>query len=701
MGRNVLLLLLASLSVMLLPSASAITGDIIGVGDSKAPDVWVTGAPTAWTTSGATATLHCDDYRTPNCRTGTYKFNTSVTRPGAQCPQTESSYFTSGSDKLTVNDYAWVCGMAKDDALNINFSHPLEFRVDNSPPVTILKKQAQKPPNSNGWFSNVQRVTALINCTDVASGCDMITYCRAGPSCTPNIIVSPSPEPGWIFRGSTEGVNYFVFYSNDSVGNVGGYVFENVSIDNTPPATTVDSRPSDSFVPITGHITDATSGGDQAEYKICSDQACNSQIYPQSGWAQATMGSVSGSRKYWSFVPPQSLSATSFFFVRSNDTAGNQENPKYGGRIIPDSLPPTVTVGFSPASAQGKQIAGIPQTGYWWNKNLRATLYCHDQSPPCTMEWCHDAPGQAGCQPRTSPPVGNVTSLPPFSGDGVHYLRVNATDSAGNSMKVSVHSEPFGIDTVKPSTVLTVTATGQDQSKFRITPSYSAKSLDSVNISAYSTDPMSGIDRTVITYVEAGEARVFSQRTHTCTGGQQQCDFIYSFRDTGLMYRVESYDNAGNVNSSPSATGWHFLVDHPLANFVAHESFVTMGTVDKGRVMVRNLQNQDENVTIWFEGYALAWFEEGEGKYQISDDGRELNVTDLAQGESRTFSIGIMASEPGAYELYMNATASVSGVQDADTMRISSSFPPDFPGLEMWAMMLLILAASAAYCKKI
>ena len=713
------------LIAIILITASCIpllVGAGVGVIDNKKPDVWIRGAPTTWGTGTARATLRCDDYRTPNCRTGTYKFNTSLTSPGAQCPQSESLYTIAGFLPMAVNNYMWICAAAKDDALNVNFSYPVEFRVDNyAPTVTGLVSKNPSgtydaPDGKNGWYTSIGRppicppgpplnrppcLQMALSCNDIGIGCDSFVYCQdTTGTCTPNIVCRTN-QPCRGFGFVQDGNHHVRVKANDTLGNMGQVQNIMVPLDRQAPTTHVDSRISDSFVPITGNTTDAVSKANQTEYKICQVSACGL-------WQHATMGSTvwdstsSAFATFWSFNPTGLTMGLPYTFqVRSNDTAGNQEAATLGGNLIPDNVPPTVTVGFAPSTAQGKQITGIPQTGYWWSSAVTPTLYCHDQSPPCTMEWCHDAPGQAGCQPRTVPAAPNRTQLTQFSGEGLHYLRVNATDSAGNYMKVSPYIEPFGVDTVNPSTIITVTATDQSQNQFQIPPSYSAKGLDKVNISASSADTTSGIDRTVITYVEAGEARVFSQRTYTCTGGQPQCDFTYSFKATGLMYRVEVYDNAGNVNASPSTTGWHFLVDHPLANFVAHDAFVTMGTVDKGRVMVRNLQNQMENVTVWFEGYSLAWFEEGEGNYQISADGRKLNVTDLAQGEARTFSIGIMTSDPGTYELYMNATAWVSGVSDSDTMRITSAFPPEFPGLGLWAVMLLILAASAAYWKRI
>lgn len=685
-------------------------------------------ALTSWQQGTTTARMACTDPGGSGCDTSTYGMLFTTTSPGSSCPTTYSSYNPSSS--VSVPDHGWACAIANDTGPpgNQNESYPTEFFLDNSGPVTSMTVY---PPTigmvaylgitgRNGWYtglpSTIGYLRADLICTDNGIGCNNTKYCvythiqGVTSQCTPNLLCDPKVTLQCSQQFTTDGEHRIVAFSNDSLGNTESpsKAFS-VKLDSVAPAISIDPRTS-SFATITGNSTDATSGVNGTDYRVCltSDTTCSSPVVQ---WTSVNLLTAAPGNwdpnsnfyvRYWTTGTISGLNpaATYTVYFRGNDTAGNLATVQTT-QLVPDNQPPTITASFTGASGNTNTNCGAGTSGkLWWRTSpIVATLSCQDVSTPCTMLWCNDTAN--ACLPSVGPiPTG--AAIPAIGGEGTHYIRVNGTDSVGNTMSMSnLHQECFGIDSVIPSADLKVTATDISQKKFVIAPSYSSKNLDSVNISVNSSDATSGIDRTEIKYVRAGEAITYNEQTFSCTGGQTQCDFLHQFQGTGLMYRILVFDNAGNMKAMPSSTGWYFLMEHPVANFEAHESYVIMGTMDKGKVQVRNVQNAMENVTIMLDGYALAWFEEGEGAYQMSADRRELNVTDLAQGDSRTFHIGVMASDPGTYALYMNATAIVSGVQDGDTLRVVSSFPADFPGLEMWAIILLFGITGLVYWRKL
>ncbi len=104
--------------------------------DQIPPTVSVTGAPAGWSNTDETATVSCSDTGDSGCDSGSYVLLTYTSDPGS-CPSTHASYTLSSPQ--TISTHVWVCAAANDSADNTGLSTPVEFMVDQTPPISSVR----------------------------------------------------------------------------------------------------------------------------------------------------------------------------------------------------------------------------------------------------------------------------------------------------------------------------------------------------------------------------------------------------------------------------------------------------------------------------------------------------------------------------------------------------------------------------------
>ncbi len=111
--------------------------------DGTAPTVSVTGTPSGWQKTDASAGVSCSD-GSSGCNASTYALNTSATSITA-CPTSYAAY-TLKTLPYTVSQHMWVCAAAKDNAGNVGFSSPANFTIDKSTPQWSNNKNNPASP---------------------------------------------------------------------------------------------------------------------------------------------------------------------------------------------------------------------------------------------------------------------------------------------------------------------------------------------------------------------------------------------------------------------------------------------------------------------------------------------------------------------------------------------------------------------------
>lgn len=145
--------------------------------DTSAPSVSVTGAPSIWQNSDASAGVGCSDSGS-GC--GTYGLKTYSSNPGS-CSSDYNQYPL--APPQAISSHIWVCAAAKDVAGNAGFSSPVEFKVDKIPPQVKPYGVPFAPCTINpvdGWI-DCSATSSLDSsppngCADADSGCNPSSY---------------------------------------------------------------------------------------------------------------------------------------------------------------------------------------------------------------------------------------------------------------------------------------------------------------------------------------------------------------------------------------------------------------------------------------------------------------------------------------------------------------------------------------------
>jgi hypothetical protein len=235
-------------------------------------------------------------------------------------------------------------------------------------------------------------------------------YCLPLADCTlalnrTSIGSSTSPPYSVAWAGQpADGTYQLVTVATDNVGNTTATAVVPVTVDNTPPDTTLTSTPSD---PSNGSPSFGFSSADPGTFECSLDgspfAACSSP--------HALTGLASGSHTLQ---------------VRAVDLAGNADASPASHTWTVDATAPTASVTSSPATPSGSATAAFSFTA----------------SEPATFACRLDGAPYAAC---TSP--RSLSGL----ADGSHTFEVRATDGVGNTGSASY---TWTVDTTAPTVTI-------------------------------------------------------------------------------------------------------------------------------------------------------------------------------------------------------------------------------------------------------
>jgi len=284
-----------------------------------------------------------------------------------------------------------------------------------------------------------------------------------------------------------------------------------------------------------------------------------------------------------------------------------------------------------------------------------------------------------------------------------YYVNVTSTDYAGNQDSDYVN---LTIDRTPP--VIYINVTDQDGNPIPSEWIPSGSGVELINITSNASDELSGILNNTIEYMVYGEAPYHkwlecgegpSPGYSVCsTAGSNPSsweDITYNDR-TSARYRILTKDRAGNEN----ITSYYFTVSHPLANFGSTSLHIYLGDTRLVPLMVRNVQDQVDNITINLTGYPFAEFEYNcdPSDCIISTETESMVALNVNPYDERRYYVRVMSSEPGEDILNLTAKSLINPLlNDSHSITIRTSYPAYFPGLGTWAIVLLLVIAGFVY----
>lgn len=270
-----------------------------------------------------------------------------------------------------------------------------------------------------------------------------------------------------------------------------------------------------------------------------------------------------------------------------------------------------------------------------------------------------------------------------------YFFRARAIDSVGNvGPWDGPPYENTTIDTIFP--LLDLDAVDQNG----VFPGQGG-AVTSITVSTIAFDSISPLALHFI-FIEVTKETI-SVFTQDCNG-DSSCELVQDVEGASqVIFYAQVTDGAGNLNET-----FRFVFSpHPLANFVTHFVTLTLGKTIDAEVQVRNMETIPINLSLQLTRYEPAGFTVGVGNfdaYNISADGRSVDITNLQAGGTGTFTVELIATDPDNYDPILNLTAlSSTGITDEDIMQISLGFPAAFSGLNEGSLAFLLLFTLLAY----
>jgi len=354
----------------------------------------------------------------------------------------------------------------------------------------------------------------------------------------------------------------------------------------------------------------------------------------------------------------------------------------------------STTVDASPpvSSFTGPSVLWINDTEFnisWDGSDDSSGLSCFDvQWRNETSSWDYmNYPGgsDTNCTANTWIIFNSTSASTTVTDNVTYYFRVRAWDTIGNN------------ESWQPSPPMNVTVD-------TLPPEVNVISIQAgniINITSITTDSISGVLNNTIYWEIKGVGNSTECGSAAHHGGTSRCSVIQSYT-VSLNYVVTVIDRAGN---SVTQT---FLVGR-MANFVMSSLHLILGGSYNVRVYVRNIDNETDNITLELSGsypLGLVRFRDlrpWEFDYDISPDGRNLIVYDMEQYNQTSFFVYVLSSDVDEVggTLILNATSSASGKKESDQLLIRVGYPVIFPGLNDWAVIVLIIMAVGIYYARI
>jgi len=220
--------------------------------------------------------------------------------------------------------------------------------------------------------------------------------------------------------------------------------------------------------------------------------------------------------------------------------------------------------------------------------------------------------------------------------------------------------------------------------------------ITELKVDTTALDQTSGISSHII-FIEVTKDSIYLYSSDHCLTSEI-CNLTQDVSGADqVIYYAQAKDNAGNTNETP-----HFVfAAHPLANFVSRDITLTMGAALETEVQFRNTNQTPINISLKLEEYQPAGFTACSGDFDscnISLDGRTANITEIKPGGTGLLKLELIPADPQDYTNYLNLTAaSTYGLADNDIMNIQVRFHASFPGLNEYALALLVLLSVFAF----
>lgn len=391
--------------------------------DKTAPTAGVSGAPTNWQSSDATATADCSDMGGSNCDTDSYKLHISTTQI-ISCP-TDVAQYTYSSPQ-TISQHSWVCSYAKDIAGNHDFSDLSEFKVDKTAPAGQL----------TGVPENWQKTDASIGltCTDEGgSGCDStkdyLTIVSYGQNCEP---INAYENQLTVSQHSTA-----CWKVTDNAGNTATGSSE-IKVDNNAPTSTITSPVNNAKInALTGISGTSSDTGDSgvSKVEISIQGTSDNKYWDGDSWEAQQSWLVTSGTTSWSYTYTPDTDGTYVVISRATDIATNVEISGDGQTItfVYDTAEPSTTLTANPATPNG-------DNGWYKTTAPTITLSCDDG----TGSGCNKVYYKWDSAEYTEY-TATVTAL-----EGIHIIYYYSTDNAGNTE--TERAKEFKVDTKNPTT---------------------------------------------------------------------------------------------------------------------------------------------------------------------------------------------------------------------------------------------------------
>ncbi|MCX6814395.1 MAG: MopE-related protein [Candidatus Aenigmarchaeota archaeon] len=323
------------------------------------PSVTITGMPSGWVNTDRTATITCIDSGT-GCDQNSYKFKTYTSSPPSSCPTDYNQYQPTDPvyNKMPITSQTWVCGAAKDNAGNWNYTAaPSNFLIDKAIPAADIKNV------SSTW---IRSNNLTLSCSDSVSGCQQTIYYSFVPSPGSDCQNGGNPTTSGFIIVNSDHNDYICIRVSDNAGNIATKVSSQLFVDGANPTTTDNVNPniwygSPARIKLT--CSDAMSGCSKTYYCIDNQGGtCTPSI--QSTSAETPVDVTCGSGQ-------QTCSKIIRYY--SEDAAGNREVTKSSGIIKIDTTLPVCTITSHPnaytttnqitvswqASSTGSPIANV------------------------------------------------------------------------------------------------------------------------------------------------------------------------------------------------------------------------------------------------------------------------------------------------------------------------------------------------------
>jgi hypothetical protein len=707
-------------------------GDVNVMIDLTQPQIQVSGSPPDWENTPGEAELVCNDPLANGVASGcdgtTYRYMIFDDDP-VECyieGVLEYDDYDVYTGPVAISNHKWVCMAAKDNAGNIGFSAPVEFKVDVAPPVTTVDPLPE-------WINETQFRVSWSVAGEMESGIDYYVveyryWANLDETLAQDWIAWPGPtteETSLIFNPLTEDniTVEFRVRGVDLAGNVETThpnADTSIKVDVTDPVCSIldpggyinlEEAPGNYFL----IQWSGFDGGSGIEYYNITYR--KTECDNPTEW-----DFVNSQHREWG---PDELSYN--FFVTHGcryefrcDVKDVANNTFTAGVVdtFTDLMLPTVTIlGGNPDPPYGKTMRWE-----WTNNSYFYITWEGDGTGTdiawYTLEWSDDRANWypvtygPGCQEATQTADTELTfdlhcGHPGTGGhevvEGVtYYFTLMGSDQAGNMEEFLLdefNNRIPEINITYDATPPSISILAFDQDNNPITSEVvSSQFVWRVYLRATATDEISGVYNNKVKY-EIVEENVRRVEEDPCGGeadpwgGESYCEITNSYgEDTIIKYSMSTGDRAGNSVD----TDIFYIVTHPLANFIAHNLQLSLGDTYLMELQVRNLQDVFDDVNLSLSAYPLAKFVDV-GYGTISDDGRNLTIG-LQPDEERLLQVKILSSEPDREYLYIAANSSIDpDLDDEDDVTMVFNYPATFPGLNELAILMLVILSTGTF----